>query len=176
MRVPQGMCELRARDTSAFQCAGASRNAISVSRRKVGARNAETVEDLDLEPLHLLGLRLRAVIEAQEMQETVDDEMLEVMSGRNAELGRLARDGPFGEHDIAQARHRAGPCAGRPPGREGENVGRAVLAAVRPVEAANRLIVAQGDASLRRTGAFETLMAGQRPACTQSEPPGRSEL
>ena len=52
-------------------------------------------------------------------------------------LGRLARDGLEGEHDVAeQNAARRAACASRLPGREGQHVGRRVLAAVVAVKAA----------------------------------------
>src|SRR5262245_51055661 len=66
-------------------------------------------QDLDLEPFHDLGLRRRLVVEAQEMQEAVNDKVLQMMHGRDVLLAGLVADGLDREHDIAEMRRRNRP-------------------------------------------------------------------
>ena len=71
----------------------------------------------------------------------------EMVGQRLALLRRLARDGLEGEHDIAEQDRRAATAAARPVGqREGQHVGRGILAAPGPVQRALLGIVGQDDA------------------------------
>lgn len=49
----------------------------------MGVCNTERCQDFSLYPLHVFGFDVGLVIEAQQVQQAVDHEMLEVMRWRN---------------------------------------------------------------------------------------------
>ena len=63
--------------------------------------------------LHPLGFGVGVVVEAQQVQQSVHHEVLEMSRRRDAALGCLQQDGLGGQHDIAEI----GPSScGMPPG------------------------------------------------------------
>jgi hypothetical protein len=79
----------------------------------VGIGDPQRRQDLDLELFHRLGLSVGLVIESQQMQEAVNDEMLEMVHGRDALLGGLRADCLDGQHDIAKLARLGRAAAGK---------------------------------------------------------------
>ena len=60
---------------------------------RVGIGHGEALEDLALQPLHLLGIAVVLVVIAQQMEKSMDGKMREMMVERLALGDRLPRDG-----------------------------------------------------------------------------------
>ena len=89
----------------------------------------------------------------------------EMVGQRLALLRRLARDGLEGEHDVAEQDRRAGRRLLVPVGqREGQHVGRGILAAPSPVQLALLGIVGQDDADQDRPVGRLVGFGGERRA------------
>src|SRR5262245_59437394 len=64
----------------------------------VGVGDADGGQDLGLQALHLLGVVVGVMVVAQEVQQTVHHEMLEMMPGLDTAAGRFLADGLGGQH------------------------------------------------------------------------------
>ncbi len=114
---------------------------------RVGVGDAEPPQNFGLDSFHVFGFCVLDVIEAQEMQEAVDDEMLEMMARRDGHVGGLARDRLAGEDDVAEVA--LGVRIARADGGlegEGQDVGRGILAAIGLVEGGDGRIIREDDA------------------------------
>ena len=88
------------------------------------------------------------------MQESVNEQALDLTAERRIVVGRLAARGVDADHDIAQQPLRTGVRIAVLDERKAQDVGRCVLAAVRAVERANRRIAHERNRH-RRAGFTE---------------------
>lgn len=118
---------------------------IRVMRIGVGIGYSQTGQDANLECLHLVRVGIVFMIEAEQMQKAVNDEMFEMGGGFEALIARFRQHGFAREDDIAQAGRPIVP--GRPAVRRGkrQDVGRLVLAAIRPVQEPDLIVRGERD-------------------------------
>src|SRR5204863_5370572 len=95
----------------------------------VGIGDADRRKDIDLQELHRLSFAVRVVIVAQEMQQAVNDEMLDMLLALDPALVRLQLHRLGCQHHVAQVGAFLGR-SGRSLEREREHVGSRVLAAI----------------------------------------------
>ena len=116
----------------------------------VGVGDAEPRQNARLHRLHRFGVGVVLVVEADQMQEAVDDEMAIMVGERLALLLRLALHRLEGEDDVAEQARLRQAAALR--GGKGQDVGRLVEAAPARVELAHMRVVGEMDAKLRAVG------------------------
>src|SRR5258708_37827842 len=85
--------------------------------RTIGIGDAEPHEHPAFERLHALGIRPPLMVEAEQMEDAMDDEMREMVGQRLALGLRLFGDRAEAQYDIAERHRHAGraPDPGRPP-------------------------------------------------------------
>src|SRR6202158_2594040 len=112
---------------------------------RIGIGNAELRQNLRFEGFHGFGVVVCFVIVTDQMQETMDREMAEMMIERLLLGIGLPARGFIGDRNVAEHPRRiVGPaCAGRRQGRKRQHVGRLVDAAPVAVERANSGVVGQ---------------------------------
>src|SRR6202790_796832 len=132
MTSPDGTTAGRLRVLRGLSWVG-SESAISVHPFPIRIRigNAELGQDLALQRFHGLGVVVFFVIVTDQMQESMDRQMAEMMIERLLLVIGLLAGGFVGDRDIAEhARRVVGTaCAGRRQGRERQHIGRLVDAA-----------------------------------------------
>jgi len=120
-------------------------------------------QDLDLETLHLASLFVSLVDEAQKVEQTVHEEVLEVVHRRNAGFSGFGQKDFGRKDDVTELRWLAG-CSHLGRGKR-QDIGRLVLAAKLPVQSANDISGAQRNTGSRRgkTRCRVALERGSRP-------------
>jgi len=127
----------------------------------MGISNPDARQNFGFQAFHILGLKVRLVVETDEVEEPVKHQMLKMVDRKRAALVCLTAHGLGRQDHVAE--DAGGFYSGRCLEGKGQDVGGLVLPAVRPVELLDEGIVGQDDGGLGTANGSGPGMAASRP-------------
>ena len=115
----------------------------------IGISNSDRCKYVGFDPLHLVSSGIRFVIKPEEMENSVDHQVGEVVTWCNPLLSGFGRDSLSRNDNVAQ-KHRRARLIGRLNGGKRQHICWFIQAAESLIELANFVIIAQRDSRTTR--------------------------